>query len=89
MIRIKKHEFHNRINYINNEIANGIYINDDGDIFWYKEGKLHRDDDKPAIMCNNNYKAWYKDGLLHRDGDQPAVLYGDGDKEWYRNGLIP
>lgn len=54
--------------------------------FYYKDGKLHRDDDLPAIE-GPKYKAWYKEGLVHRDGALPAIE-SDVYKEWWRNGLL-
>jgi hypothetical protein len=55
--------------------------------YWYKDGKLHRDGDLPAIEYANSLRYWYKDGKLHRDGDLPAVEYASGTKEWYKDGL--
>ena len=59
----------------------------DGSRCWYKEGKLHRVGNLPAIECASGYRAWYKDGLRHRDGDLPAIEDADGTGEWYKNGL--
>jgi hypothetical protein len=59
----------------------------DGVESWYKDGKLHRDGDKPAIIWADGSKCWYKDGLQHRDNDLPAVIWADGTQEWYRNGV--
>jgi hypothetical protein len=54
---------------------------------WYKDGKLHRAGDKPAIEYADGSRAWYKDGLRHRDGDLPAVEYASGYRAWYKDGL--
>lgn len=54
----------------------------------YKDGKLHRDDDLPAVVYSNGTSEWYKNGLLHRDGDLPAIIWASGTKEWYKNGLL-
>jgi hypothetical protein len=32
---------------------------------WYNEGKLHRSNGMPAIICNH-YHAWYIDGIFQR-----------------------
>lgn len=45
---------------------------------WYKEGKIHRGDDKSAIIeyyLSGKIKArtWYKEGKIHREGDLPAI----------------
>lgn len=53
-----------------------------GKKFWYKNGKLHRDDG-PAIDGENE-KIWYRDGSLHRDNG-PAIERS-GEKHWYKNG---
>lgn len=53
----------------------------DGDMRWYKEGKLHREDG-PAIKYFNGHKEWWIEGNLHRlDGS--AIEYTDGTKEWW------
>ena len=69
---------------------------------WFNDGKIHRSDDKPAMMVyvftnsSNlyiNYKKWYKDGLIHRNNDLPAkITYFFRSKkiqkyEWYKNGI--
>jgi hypothetical protein len=58
----------------------------DGDERWYKNDKLHRDGDLPAVIWADGTQEWYKDGKLHRDGDKPAVIEADGTQEWYQNG---
>jgi len=52
---------------------------------WYKDGKLHRDDDLPALIYADGRQYWYKDGKLHRDG-LPAVIYAGGHQEWWKDG---
>jgi hypothetical protein len=54
-----------------------------GSKFWYKNGKLHREDN-PAIEYVSGGKKWYKYGERHRT-DGPAVEYANGDKFWYQN----
>ena len=49
---------------------------------WHKEGKLHRDGDKPAIVNHEEFgsailkieRNWYIEGRLHREGDKPAKM---------------
>ena len=65
---------------------NGKFIFDDGDVYWYKEGLLHREDG-PAIERANGYKEWYKEDLLHRE-DGPAIEHANGDKHWYKEGKL-
>ena len=61
-----------------------VTVCDNGDRFWYLNGKFHREDG-PAFEYANGDKIWYFNGKLHRE-DGPAVEYSDGSKEWYLNG---
>ena len=63
-----------------------LLINDTGNKFWFKNNKLHRNNDLPAIEYANGDKEWWKNGKHHRDGDLPAVEFFNGSKEWYKNG---
>jgi hypothetical protein len=65
--------------------------------YWYKNGKLHRDEDKYAYAEYDNsgwhkVQKWYKDGKIHRDGDLPAqIVYNKDDKitkTWYKDDEI-
>ena len=53
---------------------------------WYLNGKLHRDNDKPAIIYQNGTQYWYFNGKIHRDNDKPAIISEAGYKEWLFNG---
>jgi antitoxin component YwqK of YwqJK toxin-antitoxin module len=62
---------------------------------WYKNGKLHRDDDMPAIIepaksrpekCGVTL-TWMQNGKIHRDGDQPAMV-SDTFISWYKNDVV-
>lgn len=55
---------------------------------WYRNGKRHRDGDRPAIEFRNGDKSWFQNDKLHRDGDRPAVVNANGDKWWYRHGIL-
>jgi len=57
----------------------------DGDKFWYKEGKLHRENG-PAKEYADGDKFWYKEGKCHRENG-PAKEYANGDKYWYLNNV--
>jgi hypothetical protein len=35
-------------------------INQDGDRYWKQYGKLHRDNDRPAVTYSNGVQFWYK-----------------------------
>lgn len=44
-------------------LKNGMQIGN-GHVSWYKDGKLHRDNDLPAIVYDNGDKAWWSNGVL-------------------------
>ncbi len=69
---------------------NGVVMISDteGVQLYYKDGKLHRDGDLPAIIYPDGRKKWCKDGVLHRDGDLPAIVYPDSSRLWYRRGEL-
>jgi starvation-inducible outer membrane lipoprotein len=58
---------------------------DEGLKRWYKNGKIHRDNDQPAVIDVDGYKAWHKNGEYHRDNNLPAIIKDDM-KWWYING---
>jgi len=69
------------------------FIQDDDDnIFWYKYGFLHRDNDKPAVI-GSTFVEWWVDGKRHRDNDKPAVIFkedkqnGNNREYWFRGEL--
>jgi hypothetical protein len=56
-------------------------------IRWYNvNGKLHRNNDLPAIEYANGDKEWYINGKLSRNNDLPAIEYANGTKFWFVNG---
>ena len=65
---------------------------------YLKNGKRHRDGDKPAFVRYNkdggvHFKEYYKDGKKHRDGDKPAAVWYNEDggvhfKEYYKDGSV-
>jgi len=60
--------------------------------YWYKFGKLHRENDLPAIDEDYRQEWWYED-IRHRENDLPAVIYyndelHNNDKEWWYNGEL-
>jgi hypothetical protein len=53
---------------------------------WHKNGEIHRDGDKPAVIIYKHgihlEKQWFKNGKIHRENNNPAhILYN-------RKGLI-
>jgi hypothetical protein len=55
---------------------------------WYKEGRIHRCGDLPAIIWADGQQEWYKEGKRHRDGDLPAVIRVNEQQcqNWYNEG---
>jgi hypothetical protein len=51
---------------------------------WFLNGKIHRDDNKPALSTKN-FKGYFKNGVEHRL-DGPAIEFTNGYKEWWING---
>jgi len=60
-----------------------IRVYDNGDKFWFLNGKLHREDG-PAAELFRGTKFWYLNGKRHRE-DGPAVEFADGTKKWFLN----
>lgn len=55
-----------------------------GNIRWYRNGRLHREDG-PAAEYISGLKEWYRAGILHKD-DGPAREWIDGSRQWFSNG---
>lgn len=63
-----------------------VEVEENGNKFWYLNGKLHREDG-PAIEYTDGNKFWYLNGKLHRE-DGPAIEYLTGTLAWYLNGNL-
>jgi hypothetical protein len=70
---------------ISNEVVKTV--NRCGNIVYKLNGKLHRDNDLPAVEWVDGDKEWYQNGQRHRDNDLPAYERADGSKAWWQNGL--
>ena len=64
-------------------MRNGLIIDNNGNKFWFKDDKLHRED-CPAIEFVSGNKQWFKNDEWHRL-DGPAIEYANGEKYWYIN----
>jgi len=62
-------------------------VDEDGTFFWKKNGLLHRDNDKPALITPDCMLYWYKDGKQHREGSKPAIIYPSGSVLYYKDGV--
>ncbi len=91
----------------NNEIhrnnGNPSFISDDM-IMWHKNGKTHRNNDRPAIKrkirdnpfhhgiynFESAYEEYFINGLRHRDYDLPAVIFKGEITHllWFQNGNL-
>jgi hypothetical protein len=67
-------------------MKNGMIVDEEGNKYWYKNGKWHRKNG-PAIEWADGSKYWYFYGQYHRE-DGPAVDEANGTKEWYINGQL-
>ena len=57
-----------------------------GNEYWYNaNGKLHRENDQPAVIKVDGTKKWCINGERHRDNDQPAFIRASGTMEWWVN----
>src|ERR1700691_6274019 len=63
----------------------GIVEYSDGIIYYYLNGKKHREDG-PAIICRDGTLFHYLNGKCHRE-DGPAFIKHDGREEWYLNSI--
>ena len=70
---------------INVKLLEEYKIDEYGNQLWYKNGKLHRDNDLPAEIYPNGSQCWYKNGKRHRDNDLPAII-SSGTQEWFKKG---
>lgn len=55
---------------------------------WYRNGKIHREKDQPAMITNDGSLYWLINGRFHRENGNPAIILEDGRKSWYNNGKI-
>lgn len=67
------------------DCEDGSHTGPGGDIFWIKNGMIHRDDG-PARVTKYGGKQWYVNDKRHRI-DGPAVEW-TGTKEWWFNGVM-
>jgi len=65
-------------------MRNGRYIDDNGDVRWYLNNELHREDG-PAVERADGSRRWYLHGKLHRTNG-PAIEWANGTHFWYLSG---
>jgi len=81
MVKVKMKSRIDKTKYLFNESLIGT-------MFWYKNGKRHREKDLPAIIYYNGDMYWYKNGIQHREKDKPAIINHNGDMSWFENGKL-
>lgn len=65
-----------------------IKIDEEGTIHFINQaGRLHRENDLPAVIRSDGEQRWYKNGQIHRGNDLPAMIYPNGSKFWYFNNV--
>lgn len=77
------HDVATRVEAIANKYT-GILKLKNGDIEYYLNGQLHREDG-PATTRANGEQYWYLNGQLHRE-DGPAVINSVTSNKYYLNG---
>jgi hypothetical protein len=97
---LKKCEVTKGVEYITVECLNGFvtckciidsvddqpaFVTKENTKRWYKDGLIHRSDDKPAVV-GDNIQMWYQNGVYHRDGDKPTIVYSNGTMYYHKNG---
>lgn len=61
-----------------------LFVFSESSLYHFKDGKIHQDDDKPAVVTETNEKFWYQNNALHRVNN-PAIIEL-GFEHWYLNG---
>jgi hypothetical protein len=64
-----------------------LTIRENGTFHWKKDGKRHRDGDKPAYVSPSGHRSWSIMGRWHRDHG-PSLIYSNGDKHYYKIGIF-
>jgi hypothetical protein len=65
-------------------MASTMEINENGDTFWFGNGKLHRDGGLPAMEKTNGDKAWFVNGECHRETPLGAPKESEDFRIWRR-----
>jgi hypothetical protein len=60
------------LNGLRTQVKNGKEVDQNGNQWWWKDSRLHRDDGPAIIYCDGT-KYWYKNGCRHRENG-PAVI---------------
>ena len=63
-------------------------IYNDGTKFWYKDGKLHRDNNLPAVIRSNGDVEFYKNGKQYWFINNKEYYYMNTIKEKFKNNIL-
>ncbi len=63
-------------------IEDGLYLNERGSKFWYKNGLQHREDGPAVIYCDGS-KEWFYDSQIM---DKPILIDISNQEEWWYEG---
>lgn len=58
-----------------------VEIDENGSMYWFRYGQLHRKDG-PAAILSDGSRHWFKNGRWHRE-DGPAIVCPDGVKFFF------
>lgn len=50
--------------------------------YHFKNNLLHRDNDLPAMICENGNRIWYQNGKFKRENGLPTIVRYDGQQDW-------
>jgi len=56
--------------------------------YYYKNNKMHRERDLPAVTEWSKTMIWFVEGKKHRDNGKPAKIYTNGKMEWWVAGVL-
>jgi hypothetical protein len=62
-------------------------LHDDTAVYYFRDCKFHRDDDRPAVVFARGRIEYFIDGIRHRD-EGPAIACVTGYKAFYKNGKL-
>ena len=73
---------------LKHRIGGPAVVYDDGDLYWYKHGDMHRVGAPARVWPMYGIEEWYIDGNLHREDGPAFITLADGilTEDWYKNG---
>jgi hypothetical protein len=59
-----------------------------GNVYYFDKGRLHRDEDLPAMELVCGSQIYCQNGVRHRDGDLPAEIWSTGGRSYFQHGVF-